>query len=1034
MKINFILAIILVLFIVAPAHAKDTSCLMIDICGNSLDDDCENGADDGSCISVNQEAPEIAFSEKIDDLAFFSNTLAQDSMDSHNTGITGGHQFSGGWGYPGQLFIEGGTVEWDFTAPRTGHYILSFAGFSDSTHVGVPSYKNTGDWITLSAMNEDRGPQIVPGTGGWVNLWKQNIGFYHYLIYLDAGTHRFRVANTSNHSYHMWKSWISPVRHYPFTREPSSETHPKLFYSSSDLARINDNKTNSEPSWPLPDQYNSVCGSASKVCDSHLFFTRHFMNHTILKGIFENKQNYIDCGVNALMYFANHHYECGELPEQRLDTDWGNYLTQLSIWYDWLYPYLNDSQREEIRLILDARGHEMFMVSLGDSVWSRYDWLSLFQESLGNAGLANYGDHTYAEYWTAESFRQIDKFYVEKNFADGFPPRPIGHYGEGVTDDVLRFLGNYKRVNGSMEAKYEKIMDEAIIAHIYMLEPDREHFALYGSWGCDNDICRSGMVDRAFPAMVATVNRNTLAQWYHINTLGKNATRNYFEGTKYAFLLYDDSLQPASPNATLPKSEAFYKRGMAIMRSGFEDFDDVQLVMKAGIVGSGGKSDADQGSIFLNAYERHFVNEQTYTNSGSCPQSGDLTTNHNTVVIDNQIQVFCGKDGQDRLAQIDDFIRSDYLDYVSADLSNAWGSAEKARRSILYIRPNFFVILDDYKKDSSSHDYDWILWPSKNQFSIQDSGNATYRFEGGNEDLHIILAEPSGIQKQSGGSLRLRKTGAEAQFFALLYPTSSGDGVSLPTVTKFNETSVSGFSVGDDKIIRNKTSASVTSQGITTDAKIAVANPNNGLMAMIGGKQILFGSLQINSTLNTNVVLKKTGENYNIAIGNDYPDAAGGTTTFTITGVSDGDYSYTKDGIAQTGVVATGGILSIPVQLSMHTLVLQYEGATTCNGGAPDGTCEAGENCAPDNVGCPDNPCYEPTCSNGCGENPVPNGGNDESCAAPKQCDGSGNCIQGMDCVDMIALMSYIAQWKSGNLEMAALMQKVLAWKTQAGC
>ena len=67
-------------------------------------------------------------------------------------------------------------------------------------------------------------------------------------------------------------------------------------------------------------------------------------------------------------------------------------------------------------------------------------------------------------------------------------------------------------------------------------------------------------------------------------------------------------------------------------------------------------------------------------------------------------------------------------------------------------------------------------------------------------------------------------------------------------------------------------------------------------------------------------------------------------------------------------------------------------------------TCEPGENCPDDSTGCVDTMCNEPTCSNGCGETPVVEGGTDESCFGSNgcaagincECNGAGECIS--DC------------------------------------
>ncbi len=73
----------------------------------------------------------------------------------------------------------------------------------------------------------------------------------------------------------------------------------------------------------------------------------------------------------------------------------------------------------------------------------------------------------------------------------------------------------------------------------------------------------------------------------------------------------------------------------------------------------------------------------------------------------------------------------------------------------------------------------------------------------------------------------------------------------------------------------------------------------------------------------------------------------------------------------------------------------------TCVDGAPDGNCDPGENCPGDASACNDTKCYEPTCTNGCGETPVPEGKPDEACGPnigcatpPCSCDGNGNCIE----------------------------------------
>ncbi len=88
---------------------------------------------------------------------------------------------------------------------------------------------------------------------------------------------------------------------------------------------------------------------------------------------------------------------------------------------------------------------------------------------------------------------------------------------------------------------------------------------------------------------------------------------------------------------------------------------------------------------------------------------------------------------------------------------------------------------------------------------------------------------------------------------------------------------------------------------------------------------------------------------------------------------------------------------------------------TTISGKASEGTvsivinnicgnniCVENENCSDDATNCTDTKCYEPTCTNGCGQSAVANGQTDEACTGSTgctgtdcKCDGSGNCLEG---------------------------------------
>lgn len=102
----------------------------------------------------------------------------------------------------------------------------------------------------------------------------------------------------------------------------------------------------------------------------------------------------------------------------------------------------------------------------------------------------------------------------------------------------------------------------------------------------------------------------------------------------------------------------------------------------------------------------------------------------------------------------------------------------------------------------------------------------------------------------------------------------------------------------------------------------------------------------------------------------------------------------------------------------------KYEVDTDCSEvsecNCPDGVCDIGENCPLDVGACLDNVCYQPTCSNGCGEIPIVDATDPGECddtgvgcaAAACYCDISSNCV---DCLAADEACVFDEQCCSGN-------------------
>ncbi|MBI2451540.1 hypothetical protein HYV50_00510, partial [Candidatus Pacearchaeota archaeon] len=98
------------------------------------------------------------------------------------------------------------------------------------------------------------------------------------------------------------------------------------------------------------------------------------------------------------------------------------------------------------------------------------------------------------------------------------------------------------------------------------------------------------------------------------------------------------------------------------------------------------------------------------------------------------------------------------------------------------------------------------------------------------------------------------------------------------------------------------------------------------------------------------------------------------------------DYRFRSTALASS--LNNWGFISSTGTLDVCNFVVNVQEAV-CG----DGICSVGEICPQDAVGCADNICYEPTCTNGCGQVAVASGGTDESCVAPNSCNGAGVCV-----------------------------------------
>lgn len=190
------------------------------------------------------------------------------------------------------------------------------------------------------------------------------------------------------------------------------------------------------------------------------------------------------------------------------------------------------------------------------------------------------------------------------------------------------------------------------------------------------------------------------------------------------FIFYDDSIQPQAPK--LPTSRIFQERGNAVFRSGW-GADDMVFLFRAGP--NFNHHHADQGSFLLSAFGEALITEAGWSDYYKDPYYVTFFTQaigHNTVLVGGNPESQTIADTPQFKAlnsypRITDSITSDFYDGVGSELSSVYqNSLTRFARTIVFVKPNYFVVFDDLKTNGKPEQFDFLLHlPNRDKIKIE---------------------------------------------------------------------------------------------------------------------------------------------------------------------------------------------------------------------------------------------------------------------------------------------------------------------------
>lgn len=193
-----------------------------------------------------------------------------------------------------------------------------------------------------------------------------------------------------------------------------------------------------------------------------------------------------------------------------------------------------------------------------------------------------------------------------------------------------------------------------------------------------------------------------------------------------------------------PRAHTFIDQGMTAMHSSITSQDRISLYFRSGKYGSYNHMHADQNSFIIEAFgERLAIKSGFYDSYHSTHDSNFTRTTfaHNSITYDNGTGQL--DDSMNANGNTEAFVTTNDFDAVVGNATKAYnGGINKFLRSIIYIRPGVYVVIDDLEaKTGETASFEWALnAPSNTMVTTEGGSEAT--ITNGNAVLEAKIQYP----------------------------------------------------------------------------------------------------------------------------------------------------------------------------------------------------------------------------------------------------------------------------------------------------
>ncbi len=575
-------------------------------------------------------------------------------------------------------------------------------------------------------------------------------------VYMDAivdNVFLLEIDDFTPHPYHFDT--------IPAPLDSLSSQHPRLYLTAEKFADLN-LKISSEPYTTLLSEMLSIADNGvnngpptytTTGSNNEQLWQRpvgNMMPHLAMAYRLTDDQKYLTAAKQFMLVSAG--YPTWGLEKiDGTDLAAGHQLYGMALAYDWLFHDLDSNTLDSVRGCLLSRGEFMFQKLVNKEIWwhdsylQNHQWVNM--AGLSAAGLALFGDSSDVDGWILLPLEKF-KTTMAALGPDGASHEGIPYWSYGL-ENLLKFMdlardlleedlygGNKWFMNTHLFRLYGMLPQAyAKKSSSLMTFADGPRYDWYGP---------DYMLRR-----LAAEYKNGCAQW-----LGdKLDNEDYCGGSaRFLNLIWVDPSVPPVPPDNLPILKHFNDMDIVYMRSGWHGRESLFAFKCGPHIGhhaiknftydpGGGHVHPDAGAFQLFAHGDRLIVDDGYTLK--------TTAYQNTALINGVGQegegnawfsgdLLCQQSRGARILRVD---TTKKYDYIIGDVTPAYkkeAGLKEFLRHVLFIRPDCWVIADEFKTDTASLFESYL----HADFPFEQVDTNTCKVEGDSGALFITSIEP----------------------------------------------------------------------------------------------------------------------------------------------------------------------------------------------------------------------------------------------------------------------------------------------------